>query len=483
MTTTLLWFRRDLRLSDNPAFQAALKDATRLIPLYIHSPKEEAPWQPGAASRWWLHHSLAALHESLLKRGSKLILAQGDSRKILERLSRQEKVTRICWNRLPEPANQRRDANLQKILSKQGLVVTEHETCRLTQGPPLKTASGTPYRVFTPFWKALQGQGLLTGRPGGVPKTLPPLPDTIASEPLDSLKLLPTVGWDQAFHGYWKPGELGAMQRFKQFLKRAIEDYPEWRDRPDLMGTSRLSPHLHFGEIGPRQLLKGIAAHRDAVSGRGGRGSDGTPWLRQLAWREFATYLLEHFPDTPQTPFDPRFQDFPWLDTTLTREQLERWQQGQTGIPIVDAGMRELWHTGWMHNRMRMIVASLLTKNLGIHWLEGARWFWDTLVDADLANNTLGWQWCAGCGADAAPYFRIFNPVRQGKTFDPQGDYIRYWVPEIAALPDKQLNTPWEADKKTLSQAGIRLGQEYPMPIVDLITTRQSALARWDKIR
>ncbi|MET0053070.1 MAG: deoxyribodipyrimidine photo-lyase [Candidatus Thiodiazotropha sp.] len=483
MTTTLLWFRRDLRLSDNPALRAALKDANHLIPLYIHAPDEEAPWQPGAASHWWLHHSLGALDESLRKRGSKLLIAQGDSLAVLKHITEQAKVTRICWNRLPEPANQRRDQNLRETLTRLGIEVEEHEANRLIEGAPLMTGGGTPYRVFTPFWKAMQTHGFLQDRPSGAPKTLPSPPGNIATSSLDSLKLLPKIGWDQGFYDTWKPGEAAAQRRFKQFLQRAIEDYPEWRDRPDLLGTSRLSPHLHFGEIGPRQLLQGIAAHRDEISGRRGRGSDGTEWLRQLVWREFADYLLEHFPDTDQAPYDSRFRDFPWRDSDQAQEQLERWQKGQTGIPIVDAGMRELWHTGWMHNRVRMIVASLLTKNLGLHWLEGARWFWDTLVDADLANNSMGWQWCAGCGADAAPYFRIFNPVRQGERFDPQGEYIRYWVPEIAGLPDKKLNAPWETEKKLLSEAGIHLGKDYPMPIVDLAATRKSALERWERIR
>ncbi|MET0064764.1 MAG: deoxyribodipyrimidine photo-lyase [Candidatus Thiodiazotropha sp.] len=483
MTTTLIWFRRDLRLSDNPALQAALKDANQLIPLFIQSPGEEAPWQPGAASNWWLHHSLAALDDSLRHRQSRLVLAQGDSLTVLKRFVEQARVSRICWNRLPDPACRQRDQALREALAEMGVSVEEHDANRLIQGEPLKTGGGTPYRVFTPFWKALQAQGLLIGRPKGIPKTLPPLPDRTASVSLDSLQLLPKIGWDQGFYDTWKPGEAGARDRFKQFLKRVIEDYPEWRDRPDLLGTSRLSAHLHFGEIGPRQLLQGIATHRDAVHGRRGRGSDGTEYLRQLAWREFSAYLLEHFPHTDQAPFDPRFENFSWANPAQSREQLQRWQQGQTGIPIVDAGMRELWHTGWMHNRVRMIAASLLTKNLGIHWLEGARWFWDTLVDADLANNSMGWQWCAGCGADAAPYFRIFNPVRQGVRFDPQGEYIRYWVPEIAALPDKMLNAPWEADSKLLGQAGIRLGRDYPEPIADLAATRHSALERWDRIK
>ena len=482
MTHAILWLRRDLRLTDNPALQAALQQARRLIPVYIHAPDEEAPWSPGSASNWWLHHSLASLDEELRKRGSRLVIARGKSLSILQRLVKQHGCTHIYWNRLPEPACRHRDERIMRQLSSTGLSCEAFHSGSLIQGQPLKNLSGTPYRVFTPFWRALLKRGLPQTTPSPAPRALPPLPDNISTLSLSKLRLLPKIRWDIGFHDYWKPGEQGALKQFEQFLETAIEDYTNKRDRPDWTGTSRLSPHLHFGEIGPIQLLRGIeASFGYHPINQQQTGPD--HYLRQLGWREFALYLLNHFPNTDQHPFDQRFKDFPWSSGETSKEWLARWQRGMTGIPIIDAGMRELWHTGWMHNRVRMIVASLLTKNLGIHWLEGARWFWDTLLDADCANNTLGWQWSAGCGADAAPYFRIFNPVRQGERFDPKGDYIRQWVPELAPLPDKRLNTPWEARPAELSKAGIRLGKAYPEPIVDLTDSRKGALQRWERIK
>ena len=482
MTHAILWFRRDLRLTDNPALQAALQQQVRkLIPVYIHAPQEEAPWHPGSASNWWLHHSLTALDGALRKRGSGLVIARGKSLATLQKLAKQHGCSHVYWNDLPEPVCRHRDERIMNRLSNAGLSCQAFNASSLIAAP-LLNLSGKPYRVFTPFWRALLKRGLPQAKPSPAPRSIPPLPDNISSLPLNKLRLLPKIRWDSGFHDQWKPGEQGALKQFERFLDIAMEDYANRRDRPDQTGTSRLSPHLHFGEIGPIQLLRGIEAQfgcRPANQPQGG--SD--PYLRQLGWREFALYLLNHFPDTDSRPFDQRFRDFHWPDGEASSEYLARWQRGMTGIPIVDAGMRELWRTGWMHNRVRMIVASLLTKNLGIHWLEGARWFWDTLLDADCANNTFGWQWSAGCGADAAPYFRIFNPVRQGERFDPQGNYIRQWVPEIAPLSDKQLNAPWEARATELSKAGVQLGKTYPKPIVDLADSRKEALQRWEQIK
>jgi deoxyribodipyrimidine photo-lyase len=306
------------------------------------------------------------------------------------------------------------------------------------------------------------------------------VPEGIPSLPLEALNLLPGKAWDEGFYQTWRVGENAAQQRLNAFLRTSVGDYPAQRDRPDMTATSRLSPHLHFGEIGPRQIFHGVQAHM-LDPGLAGNSSGAEAYLRQLGWREFAHHLLYHFPETIESPLNSRFADFPWRRDY--RLQLMAWQRGDTGYPIVDAGMRELWRTGWMHNRARMIVGSLLTKNLLIPWQEGARWFWDTLVDADLANNTLGWQWIAGCGADAAPYFRIFNPVRQAERFDPEGRYVRHWVPALARLPDKYLQQPWRAPAAVFAASGVESGSAYPEPIVDLRSSRARALQAYEQIK
>jgi deoxyribodipyrimidine photo-lyase len=292
---------------------------------------------------------------------------------------------------------------------------------------------------------------------------------------------LPSIRWDSGLYDCWKPGEAPAQQQLDNFIADAVDHYNNDRDSPGTEGTSRLSPHLHFGEISPRQILQSVRNMTEFEESMAPTGQN--VFMKQLGWRDFAHQLLFHFPQTADNPLDERFANYPWSRENDAGELLAAWQKGRTGFPIVDAGMRELWHTGWMHNRVRMIVASLLTKNLGIHWLEGARWFWDTLVDADLANNSMGWQWTAGCGADAAPFFRIFNPVSQSERFDPRGNYIRKWIPELAKLPDKALHAPWMQKNEILAHAGIRPGQDYPLPIVDLKETRQRALDQWSRIK
>lgn len=297
---------------------------------------------------------------------------------------------------------------------------------------------------------------------------------------MESLGLLPHISWDSGMQDAWQPGEASARKQLQRFCDNALLDYKEARDHPDVAGTSRLSPHLHFGEIGPRRVVAEVqrSAAQNPASGWIGAAEG---FIRQIYWREFGHHLLYHFPESVEKPIDERFQAFPW--GTDYQKALRAWQKGRTGIPMVDAGMRELWHTGWMHNRVRMLVASLLTKNLLIPWQEGERWFRDTLVDADLANNVMGWQWTAGCGVDAAPYFRIFNPVTQGQRFDPSGDYVRRWLPELAKLPTKLIHAPWAADASELARHGIRLGKDYPRPIVDLKATRERALAAYGEIR
>lgn len=479
MHTAILWFRQDLRLADNPALHEALAEYERVIPLYIHAPEESAPWQPGAASRWWLHHSLAALDKSLRDRGSRLILRHGPSLVALLKLAREGKADAVLCNRLYEAAHIARDKTIMQTLQEHGIKAKDFNSALLFEPGQVLKENGEPYRVFTPYWKACQLRGLLQATCGAA-KALPPVSRAIASEKLSAFDLLPRIKWDTGLGQTWQPGEAGAQRRLHTFLDDALSRYSHARDIPAEPGTSRLSSALHFGEIGPRQIVSAVERFT-ALHHRSGLISNAEAWLRQIVWREFAHGLLYHFPHTSDTPFDERFEHFSWEDNY--QATLHAWQKGETGIPIVDAGMRELWRTGWMHNRVRMIVASLLTKNLLIPWQEGARWFWDTLVDADLANNSFGWQWVAGSGNDAAPYFRIFNPVLQGEKFDSKGRYVRTWLPEIAALPDSYIHKPWQATEKILGEAGIIPGETYPNPIVDLKASRTRALMRFYLIK
>ncbi len=474
--TTIIWLRRDLRLADNPALASALADAERLVPLYIHAPREEAPWQPGAASRWWLHHSLTALDRSLRSLGTRLVVARADdSLSTLRRVIAASGATRVCWNRCYEPAAVVRDRAITRALREDGVQCESRNGTLLFEPWDLATDDGTPYRVFSAFWR--RASKALSAHPvEHPPARLPPLPAGLDHHDIADLELLPSIRWDTGLAQSWTPCEAGAQQRAQAFLEGAITDYEARRDPPAVGGTSRLSPHLHFGEIGPRQILHQIADRGLALSE-----SPAEPFVRELGWREFAYHLLYHFPHTPDDPLDERFAAFPWRSDDGKR--LDAWQRGRTGVPLVDAGLRELWETGWMHNRVRMVVASYLTKNLRLPWQSGARWFWDTLVDADLANNTLGWQWTAGCGADAAPYFRVFNPVRQAERFDADGAYIRRWCPELARLPTRYLSQAWTAPKEVLAEAKIQLGRDYPQPLVDLAESRRDALAAWEKIK
>jgi deoxyribodipyrimidine photo-lyase len=470
--TALLWLRRDLRLTDNPALRHALANADQVIPVFIHAPDEEAPWGPGAASRWWLHHSLAALTEDLRKRASRVVLRLGPTLPALRTLIAETKATLVTWNRLYEPAILARDARIETELSGDDIEVASHNASLLFEPWTLRTKQQQPYRVFTAFWRVAETQLDLVPAPTPAPRRISSPRRWPSSLALGELQLLPRIRWDKGLAAQWQPGEAGALRRLRRFSS-AAEGYRAARDRPDDAATSRLSPHLHFGEIGPRQMLAGLrssAAAEQAVAA----------YRRQLGWREFAHQLLYNFPQTNHNSLDERFERLKW---SQDKKRLRAWQGGLTGYPMVDAGLRELWSTGWMHNRVRMIVASLLTKNLQTHWIEGARWFWDTLVDADLANNTLGWQWTAGCGADAAPYYRIFNPVLQAEKFDPRRRYIRRWVPELARLPDKWIAQPWVAPATVLAAAGVVLGKTYPSPVVELRRSRAAALAAYESIR
>ncbi len=471
MSVAIVWFRRDLRLADNPALAAARAAHERVLPLYVHAPDEEAPWAPGGAARWWLHHSLAALDADLRRRGSALHMARGPSLRVLEALIAETGAAAVYWNRLYEPAAIIRDRAIKDALRARGIGAHSSNAALLIEPWEMQTGQGDPYRVFTPFWRKAR-----TRLPSRTPLAAPARiasPAISAGLPLAVLGLLPRTGWDAGMAAAWTPGAAAAQDQLELFGESALDGYPTQRDFPDRVGTSRLSPHLHFGEISPHQIAWRLG---DLARGDHGAaaGAAVESYLRELGWREFAHHLLHYFPQTPTASLNPGFDRFPWAADDA--EALARWQRGRTGIPIVDAGMRELWCSGWMHNRVRMIVASFLTKNLRQHWHHGARWFWDTLVDADLANNTQGWQWSAGSGADAAPYFRIFNPVTQARRFDPAGRYVRRWLPELAAAPDALLQQPWQ-DPALLRRCG------YPAPVVDPHASRAAALAAYRCMR
>ena len=469
MPNALVWFRHDLRLDDNPALRAALDQGFTPVPVYVHAPQEEGEWRPGAASLAWLHRSLAALDADLRARGSRLLLREGPSAPALQALVEQTGAVAVFWNRKYEPATQPRDASLKKRLREQGLQVESFNGCLLFEPWDLATQQGGPYKVFTPFWRSALAQWRAPAT-WDAPGALPAFEDALPGESLDAWRLAPALGWDAGFWKVWTPGEAGAREALEVFIDGALNGYRTDRDRPDRTGTSRLSPHLHFGEIAPWRITAELERARTAANS-----ADMDGYIRELGWREFAYHLLHHFPQTTTQNLNPRFAHFDWAK--VDPKALEAWQHGRTGVPIVDAGLRELWATGYMHNRVRMIVASYLTKHLRYHWLQGARWFWDTLVDADLANNTLGWQWTAGTGADAAPYFRVFNPVTQAEKFDPKGTYIAHWVPELAAVPVPLRFAPWEKP-----DVMSRIAPDYPRrPLVDLAEGREGALAAYRK--
>ncbi len=478
VSPTIVWFRNDLRLADNPALHAAIQRGGAIVPVFLHAPEEETPWSSGGASSWWLHQSLGALDSSLRKLGTQLVIQRGATLEHLLALVKQTGAGAVFWNRRYEPAVIARDTHIKTALLAAGVAVESFNGALLHEPWTIQNQSGKPFQVFTPFWKHC-----LTKPAPAAPL---PAPEKIvapkkwpAMEPLAALELEPKIKWAEGICAAWSPGETGAASQLKNFLAAAFANYTVDRDRPDLTGTSRLSPHLHFGEITPRQIWHAVREHAEAkqIPEMIWRTSQ---FLAEIGWREFAHQLLFHFPHTPTEPLRADFKKFSWrVDAAL----LKAWQKGQTGYPIVDAGMRELWTTGWMHNRVRMIVASFLVKDLRLSWREGAAWFWDTLVDADLAQNTSGWQWTAGCGADAAPYFRVFNPMSQGEKFDPRGNYVRRWCPELAKLPDEWLHRPWEAPPEILARAGVQLGRDYPKPIVNHAAARVAALAAFAEMR
>ena len=464
----IVWFRRDFRLADHPALGYAQKRHKQVLPVYIHDPEAMGDWAPGAASRWWLHHALNALSARLRDRGVPLTLRSGSTSNQLQRLVENTGACAVYWNRLYEPALVKRDTQIKSLLRGQGIEARSFRAAVLFEPWELVKDDGEPFRVFTPYWRRMQHEWRTTLGLTEPPELTGPAsrPDSVS---VASLDLLPKVNWDDGLAERWQPGEQAARRITRAFIDQPIHRYADARNRPDQRGTSSLSPYLHFGHISPAQVVNALSESGELPDGKGA-----LSFVRELAWREFSIVLLHHFPDASDHPLQSRFDRFPWRERSDYAQDLRAWQRGQTGVPLVDAGMRELWTTGWMHNRVRMVVASFLTKNLLIPWQEGARWFWDTLVDADLANNTQGWQWTAGCGVDAAPYFRIFNPILQAEKFDPEMAYIQRWCPELTGLSHKQLNKISDAERG-------RRG--YPLPIVDLKTTRSRALEAFARIK
>ena len=478
---TLLWLRRDLRLCDHEALAAAWARGGPVVPVYVHDAADVSTSAPGAASRWWLHHSLVALEKSLRARRGRLTLAAGPVVETLVGLVRAMGAKAVYWQRSHEPAACALESTLAQRLGELGVEARAFSGALLFDPDTVRNRQGGPFQVFTPFWRHLQT--LEVAPPVAAPAGAWPAPARWpASLALDALALLPTRPWADGFSSECEPGEAGAQRRLERFLDGAVEGYAVRRDFPAEPGTSRLSPHLHFGEVTPRQIWAALRA-RAAESGVFPSGAGEQTFLREVGWREFAAHLLHHFPHTSGRPLRAAWERFPWRPMDAEgRAWLRAWQRGQTGYPIVDAGMRELWATGWMHNRVRMVVASFLVKHLRLSWTHGAAWFADTLVDADLASNTLGWQWSAGCGADAAPYFRIFNPVAQGTRFDAEGAYVRRWVPELARLPVRYIHAPWQAPAEVLSRAGVTLGTTYPFPVVEHAAARAEALAAYRQL-
>lgn len=472
--TVILWFRQDLRLNDLPALQAAGKENRRVLPIFILDEDAPGDWSIGGASRWWLHHSLTTLAADIESLGGKLILRKGNTLSILREVSDANNAQAIYCSRRYEPWASKEEETLHEALKSDGIEFKRFAGTLLHEPGSVMTQGGGPFKVFTPFWRACRRNEA----PRPIEQTLVNWSGYDNCDALNEWRLLPTnPDWAANWNEYWTPGENGAQERLHAFLDDTVARYADERDLPAVDATSRMSAHLHHGEISPRQIWamceqkKLELPHSDTAINK---------FQAELGWREFSYHLLHFFPHIPESPFKENFSGFPWQ---ANDRYLQAWQRGQTGYPIVDAGMRELWATGIMHNRVRMVVASFLCKHLLQHWRAGEDWFWDTLVDADLASNGCSWQWVAGSGADAAPYFRIFNPVTQGEKFDKQGEYVRRWVPEIAELPNKYLHKPWEAPKNILEQAGVVLGEQYPEPIVDHREARQAALDAYEHIR
>lgn len=467
----IVWFRNDLRIADNPALAAAAGSGAPLVALYVLDTESPGQWRPGAAADWWLHHSLAALSQTLAERGVPLTLRRGRAQYVFEQIIAETGAGAVFWNKLYEPWAIRRDEDIVAQLRDDGVESHCFHESLLFEPETLRTREGQSFRMFTPFWRACLAAPP-PDRPLPAPTSLRAAPLPPASENLDAWRLLPqNPDWAGGLRQAWLVGETAARAELADFARHHVIDYKAERDFMGRVGVSRLSPHLHFGELSPREVWRAIS--EPASIG-------GEAYLRELGWREFCHHLLIANWDLPDRPLDRNFERFPFRDDAAA---LDAWRNGQTGYPLVDAAMRELWITGWMHNRARMVSASFLIKQLLIDWRQGERWFWDTLVDADLANNSANWQWVAGCGADAAPFFRIFNPALQGEKFDPDGAYVRRYVPELSRLDARYIHRPWAAPEDMLRAAGVRLGDNYPRPIVDHAQARERALAAFERMR
>ncbi|MDB2437690.1 DNA photolyase family protein [Hellea sp.] len=465
----IVWFRRDLRVADNPALSEAAKTGRPVICLYVFETDKER--ELGGASHWWLHHSLESLTADLKKIGAKLILRKGQAYRILDMLIEDTGADSVYWNRRYEENPREIDTAIKSDLTERGLTIKSFRANLLSEPWSVETKTGGYYKVFTPYWRMAQ-ESIDTSKPLPAPKKISSFEGEIKSEALESFKLLPTSpDWGSKMSPYWTIGSKGAAKALKQFLDGPVSNYSDDRNRPDKEdGTSKLSPHLAFGEISPKQIWQACKGDLDKAR----------KFLSEIGWREFSYVLLYHNPKLASENYKSDFDAFEW---NPNEENLRRWQKGQTGYPFVDAGMRQLWQTGWQHNRVRMVTASFLIKHLLIDWREGEKWFHDTLVDADPASNAASWQWVAGSGADAAPYFRIFNPFTQGEKFDPNGDYVRKFVPELKHLPNKFIHRPWDAPALVLKEAGVNLGESYPKPIVDHKVARERALAAYKATR
>jgi deoxyribodipyrimidine photo-lyase len=474
LSPTIVWFRQDLRLTDQAALSAAAATGP-VVALYILDDETPGRWRLGGASRWWLHGSLTALAQAIAGHGGRLILRRGRSAEVLPQVARETGAWAVFCTGHAEPFWRQAEAEVEGLLARTGIRFRAFPGTSLFSPGAVVGRQGQRLKVFTPFWKRC-----LELDPPDRPTPAPHPIEFFGSIPGDTLndwRLLPTnPDWAGGLRQTWSPGEEGALARLGGFLNGPVADYGRARNRPEPSVTSGLSPHLHFGELSPRQVWHAVSVQLAADPALNG---SGWSFLRELGWREFCLHTLDESPWMPDEPLQKRFARFPW---SQDRSGLRAWQRGRTGFPFVDAGMRQLWQTGWMHNRVRMVVASFLVKDLLLPWQDGEAWFWDTLIDADLANNAGGWQWVAGCGTDAAPYFRIFNPVGQGEKFDPEGSYVRRWVPEIARLSDRWIHRPWQAPPLELAAAGVRLGVTYPMPILDHHAARARALGAFAAI-
>ena len=463
--TSIHWFRQDLRVADNPALLSAARSG-RVIPVYIFDDPIPQEFRIGGASRVWLHHSLDSLNHTL---NGHLRCFRGNSETILEKLCKEYNVKHVTWNRAYDPWRIEQDTQVKAKLHSIGIKGQSFNGSLLWEPWETLKADGSPYRVFTPFYK----NGCLNADVPRPPLSAPQIcyyDEKLEPSNLDNLGLLDNQSWEADLISKWRVGEDAASAKLKIFLNEGIKNYKNGRNFPAQQSVSRLSPHLRWGEISVNTVWY---ATKKQLKESPQLSENANHFLSELGWREFSHSLLYHFPFLPTKNLNQRFEKFPWVKDQVG---LKAWKSGRTGIPIVDAGMRQLWNTGYMHNRLRMIVGSFLVKNLRIHWHDGQAWFWDTLFDADLANNSAGWQWIAGCGADAAPYFRIFNPVTQGLKFDPDGSFIRQFVPELGKVPAKYIFDPWNAPQDILATSGVVLGETYPNPIVDLKISREKAL-------